>query len=511
LLGFKANTHLKVILYIAQLYFAMLIIGCSSKQPVVVSPDPPKPDPITPVTSPPLPPTEERPSFLFIISDDQSWIHTSKAGYPLISTPNFDEIANMGIYFERAFSVAPSCTPSRSAILTGEEFWQLESGALLLSDYPTEKVSYQNVLEQAGYVTGFTGKGWGPGQIAQGYRPTGNSYNTHRISSGDNKGEADLVPNFEDFLSSLPKEAPFSFWVGSKDPHRPYNSNPVNRFVGQDMAGLLPEFLPDTETIEVDLSAYLDEIEHFDYEVGEIISLLKRYDRFDNTVIVVTSDNGMDFARGKPQNYTYGVQVPLAIYWTGLDTKGITVEDFIQLSDIAPTFIELAGISAPVEMTGESLVPYMKLSEKPRLDQQERDAAYAGYERHAPFIREGEKNLNYPRRSLYTKDFVYIHNYHPERWPVGDPPVSLEGHSNDLKDEQGNPLEPYFSLSIAKRPAEELYDLRNDPDQLLNLAADTSYADVLEILRERLLAKQQATNDPLLENIDYFQQFPSYQ
>ena len=510
MLGLRKHLRLKTMMYIVHLYFALFLMACNQKPSPDLTPTPTEPPP--PLTTPPdipqVPP--QRPNFLFIISDDQSWIHTSRAGYPLLSTPNFDEIANNGLYFQHAFAAAPSCTPSRSAIITGQEFWQLESGAVLLSDYPSEKISYQHILEEAGYVAGFTGKGWGPGQTTKGDRPTGNSYNRHRIESGDMKGEADLVPNFEEFLSSLTQDVPFSFWIGSKDPHRPFNSNPVNRFEGRDMKGLLPAFLPTTDDILLDLSAYLDEIERFDAEVGEIIGLLKRFDRFENTVIVITSDNGMDFARGKPQNYTFGVQVPLALYWSGLEDKGQVIDDFIQLSDIAPTFIELAGLDVPAEMTGESLVPYMKLSERDRLEQQERDAAYSGYERHSPYIRGGEENQTYPRRAVYTKDFVYIRNYRPERWPAGDPPIYLEGHPIALSDKEGNPLEPYFSLSIAKRPAEELYDLRTDPDQLLNLASDVAYAEVLSQLRERLLSKQQATNDPILQDLDYFQKFPSY-
>ncbi|MCA9836741.1 MAG: sulfatase [Trueperaceae bacterium] len=490
-------------------YFALFLMGCTKN----VSADTPLPPTSNPPASgtPEVPKTPpQRPNFLFIISDDQSWIHTSMEAYPFISTPNFDEIAKNGLYFQNAFAAAPSCTPSRSAIITGQEFWQLESGAVLLSDYPSEKISYQHVLQQAGYVAGFTGKGWGPGRTTEADKPTGQAFNRHRVNSGDMKGEADIVANFEEFLGSMTKDVPFSFWIGSKDPHRPFSPDAVNRFENQDMTGLLPAFLPDTEQIRFDLSGYLYESERFDQQVGEILALLKRFDRYDNTVIVITSDNGMDFGRAKPQNYTYGVQVPLAIYWTGLEDKGEIIDDFIQLSDIAPTFIELAGVEVPAEMTGESLVPYMKVAERGRLEQQERDAAYSGYERHAPFIRGGELNLTYPRRAVYTKDFVYIRNYHPERWPAGDPPVAIEGHPIALSDADGNPLEPYYSLSIAKRPAEELYDLRVDPDQMVNVAANADYAEVLETLRNRLLAKQQATQDPILEDVDYFQQFPSY-
>ncbi|MCA9836740.1 MAG: sulfatase [Trueperaceae bacterium] len=453
---------------------------------------------------------KDRPNFLFIISDDQSWAHTSKAGYPLVSTPHFDLLADTGLYFQKAFAAAPSCTPSRSAILSGQEFWQLESGAILLGDYPKPMVSYQSLLEDAGYKVGFTGKAWGPGRIASGIRaPGGPDYNRYISEEGDFKGEVDLVANFADFLKSLSKDQPFSFWIGATDPHRPYLMR-ENRFLGQDNTKVIPEFLPKTENVELQLSAYLAEIEHFDLDLGQILELLKQSGRFDNTVIVVTSDNGMPFSRAKTQNYTWGVQIPLAIYWSNLENKGIEVVDFVQLSDIAPTFLELAGLEIPASMSGQSLAPYFFATERDRLAEQERDIAFAGFERHAANIRGGEQNLNYPRRAVYTTDFVYIRNYVPERWPAGDPPNYGEAYSYLLVDKSGTGLEPFFSLATSKRPAEELYDLRVDPDQMVNVAANADYAEVLETLRNRLLAKQQATQDPILEDVDYFQQFPSY-
>jgi len=126
---------------------------------------------------------DTRPNFLFIISDDQSWIHTSKAGYGLVSTPNFDQLANAGLYFHNAFVSAPSCTPSRSAILAGQDFWRLQSAGLLWGEYPDSIISYQDILREAGYAVGYTGKGWGPGHIADpAVKPTGDEYNSLKLS-----------------------------------------------------------------------------------------------------------------------------------------------------------------------------------------------------------------------------------------------------------------------------------------------------------------------------------------
>lgn len=455
-----------------------------------------------------------RPNFLFIVTDDQSWKHTSKEGYPLVATPNFDRIANEGLYFQNAFASAPSCTPSRSAMLTGQHFWQLESGGLLNSRYPDSAVSYQNLLEGVGYEVGYTGKGWGPGVIPPSARhPLGKSFDRRTRDVPDYLGSVDLAANFNDFLGGVSENEPFSFWVGSVDPHRPFNPKPVNRFENAALESTIPGFLPPSFAVQSQLSAYLDEIEHFDDDLGKILDALEAKGQLDNTVIVVTSDNGMPFTRAKTQNYSWGVQVPLAISWTGLKNTKASISDFINLTDIAPTFLELAGVAVPEKMTGQSLMPYFEKSDSStvNLEQQRRDLVFTGYERHAGFIRGGQANLTYPRRAVHTKDFVYIRNFLPDRWPVGDPPAFVEAFPFLLRNAQGKTLEPYYSLVTSKRPQDELYDLRNDPDQLVNLAADPSYSEVLNQLKKDLFAEQMLTQDPIVsKGLTYFEQFPYF-
>lgn len=449
---------------------------------------------------------DTRPNFLFIISDDQSWAHTSRAGYPLVSTPNFDRIANEGLYFPNAFVSAPSCTPSRSAILAGQDFWRLQSAALLWGEYSQVMISYQDILRKAGYAVGFTGKGWGPGYIAdRTVKPTGDEYNSIRNNRSENHGPWDLAGNFRRFLERKPADAPFSFWVGSVEPHRPYDDTAPNRFTPDNAAGAIPPFLPNTSSVQTQLSSYLDEIETFDEDVGSVLKVLQEKGQLDNTLIVVTSDNGMEFSRGKPTLYAYGVRVPLAMYWHGV-MKPRTVEEFVSLTDIAPTFLAAAGIDVPAAMTGRSLLPLLAAGDAP-VDWHS-DAAFVGYERHAGFIREG--NLAYPSRAIYTADFTYIRNYFPARWPVGDPPRYVESIPWLLQDpDNGSFLEPYFSRVTAKRPAEELYDLRRDPFQLTNVAADPHYADALANLRSRLTGYLVKTGDPAeVSGDDRFSKYP---
>ena len=433
-----------------------------------------------------------RPNFLFIISDDQSWAHTSRAGYALVRTPNFDRIANEGLYFSNAFASAPSCTPSRSAILAGQDFWRLGSAGVLVGEYSDLMISYQEILRDAGYAVGYTGKGWGPGVVPRGLRPTGDEYNRVKRSR-PSQGEQDLPANFAQFLDGRPDGKPFSFWVGSREPHRPYDAVP-DRFTAASAATGVPPFLPVTAAVTEQLSAYLGEIELFDRDVGALVQVLKDRDLFDNTLIVVTSDNGMSFSRAKAMLYRYGVQVPLAIYWGKLASPSRTIDDVVSLTDIAPTFLAAAGLKIPGAMTGKSLLPIL-LSDRGGQVERERDAVVVGFERHANNIRPG--NGTYSSRAIYTRDFTYIRNRFPERWPAGDPPQFKDAHPWLLKAYPRGPfLEPYFSLAAAKRPAEELYDLRNDPFQLENLASDPAHAEVLVGLRGRLSAYLERTRDP---------------
>src|SRR5688572_10615154 len=141
-----------------------------------------------------------RPNVLLIIADDMSFAHTSFARDPVIKTPGFDRIAREGAFFTNAHTVAASCTPSRASLLTGRPIWQLEHGSVLHGTLPAKFDVYPDLLENAGYRVGLSGKGWGPGDP----RPGGRTRNP----AGPN------VP-FDKFLRDLPKDQPFCYWFGS--------------------------------------------------------------------------------------------------------------------------------------------------------------------------------------------------------------------------------------------------------------------------------------------------------
>ena len=168
----------------------------------------------------------ERPNILFCISDDQSYAHTGVAHDPVVKTPAFDRVAREGIHFYNAFCDAPSCGPSRSAILTGQPIWRLEEAGNIHSTLPAKFTTYTELLKDAGYAIGFTGKGWSPGRLEPGGRkanPAGAEFNRRKLKPPfRGMTNKDYAANFDDFLAQVGKDQPFCFWLGTHEPHRGY-------------------------------------------------------------------------------------------------------------------------------------------------------------------------------------------------------------------------------------------------------------------------------------------------
>ncbi|WP_317929869.1 sulfatase [Halioxenophilus sp. WMMB6] len=472
---------------------ALVVSACGSDKPDSSSDNP--------VVQPPA-----QANILFIVTDDQSWQHTS-LDYPYINTPNIEQLAEAGTYFSKAYVSAPSCTPSRAAILLGKHVWQTESAALLEGAWPAGFNSYQDNLAAAGYYVGFTGKGWGPGAYkpARNNNPAGREFNQLQYSSVPEGIDArDLAANFRQFLDSRPANQPFSFWVGSTEPHRPYGPGDSSRFAGIAPQDFLPPTLPDTPAVRREFSAYLQEIEWFDNDLGKILQLLKDYGLESNTLVVFTSDNGMPFSGAKPQNYEYGVHVPLIIRLPAdYSSQQQRIDEVVSLVDITATLYAAAQVTPPEGLVGSSLLALLTAPSQAEPDANR--VAYSAYERHGPSARAN--NATYPRRAVHSERYLYVRNYFIDRWPNGDPPNFTEAYPWLLRDQNGQPIEPYFSLNTEKRPAEELYDIVEDPANLNNLIDDPDYAEVRQQLAEKLLEMQTSTEDPVLEESDYFSQF----
>lgn len=301
-------------------------------------------------------------------------------------------------------------------------------------------------------------------------------------------------------MKQRPAGRPFSFWFGSQDPHRPYEKGSGLKAGLKLESVVVPPFLPDTPEVRSDLLDYYLEVQRFDREVGEILDKLAAAGELDNTLVVVTSDNGMPFPRAKANVYDAGTHMPLAVRWPSRVPAGRVIDAFVSLTDLAPTFLDAAGLRPPGSMTGRSLWPLLRGERVSG-----REQVFVERERHAN-VRKGD--LSYPMRAVRTRDFLYIRNFRPDRWPAGDPEKYIAvGPFGDIDDGPTKQLllsrhaadaviAPFFDLATAKRPAEELYDLRGDPWQMVNVAGNPQHARVTKELRAALDKWMRQTGDP---------------
>jgi N-sulfoglucosamine sulfohydrolase len=442
------------------------------------------------------PRSDDRPNILFCLGDDWGWPHAGALGDKVVRTPVFDRVAREGVLFPQTRCASPSCTPSRGSILTGQMFYRLEEGGNLWSTLPKKFQVYPDMLEAAGYHVGLMRKGWGPGDFkSPGWprNPAGPGYKS-----------------FEAFHASIPDSKPFCFWFGSNDPHRTYEQGaaaaaglkPDNVFV--------PPFLPDVPEVRADILDYYFECERCDRNFGEMIALVEKAGKLENTLIVMTGDNGWPFPRGKTNLYDYGVRQPMAVRWPARVKGGRTVDDFLSLPDLAPTFLEAAGLKPLPEMTARSFLDILVSEKSGRVDPV-RDRVVVGRERHHGGARPG--CLGYPMRAMRTSDYLYIRNFIPDRWPAGDPPGYADCDNGPTKtymiDRREDPkVAPLYELSFGNRPAEELYDCRTDPHQMKNVARDAPYADAKKKIAADLEKYLADAKDPRIIGGAKFDEYP---
>lgn len=438
---------------------------------------------------------KDRPNILILMSDNQSAEHLGCYGDNSVKTPNIDQLAENGVLFNNAFCSAPSCSPARAAMLSGQDIWRLKQAANLWSSFPKVKV-FTSLLEDDGYEVGIQGKGWGPGNS--------------KISGWDKNPGGDKFDSFESFFDQSKKDKPWFYWYSSSDPHRPFRKNGWKNS-GIDIDSIfVPPYLPDNIETRKDIADYYDEIQIFDTEVGAYVSFLKEKNELENTIVIVCSDNGWQMPRGLANLYDFGTKIPLIIHWPKKFKSGRSIDDFVNLKDFAPTFLEIANIEIPKEMNSNSFLDLL-ISPKEGNISNKRNSVIMGRERHA-FVREAGKG--YPGRAIRTEEFLYIRNYNPERWPAGDPPLygDVDSHMlqydaptkvNILKRKLLNKADPFFNLAFGKRPKEELFDLKNDPYQLNNLSYDKRYLSIKDSLSTILNKYLKSSGDPRENGIDY--------
>ncbi len=495
---------------------------------------------------------ESRPNILFLFADDWGRYASVMAEADgrggindVVRTPNFDRIARSGVLFRNAHVNAPSCTPCRSSLLSGQYFWRTRRGAILQGAVWDSSIpAYPLLLKEAGYHIGKSYKVWSPGTPVDApyggqqhaYEKAGRRFN--QFSQTVTKLAADGMPveaakqvlydeargNIQAFLADRRPGQPFCYWFGPTNTHRKWIKGSGKALWGIDpdaLQGKMPPFWPDVHEVREDLADYLGEAQAVDAAIGLLVDEVRKLGELDNTLIVISGDHGIPgFPHGKCNLYDTGTGVCLAIAGPGV-RGGRVVDDFVNLTDLAPTFLETGSVAVPAVMTGRSLWPVLKADRQGLVDPQ-RTFVVTGRERHVEMARVG--HLPYPQRSIRTADYRLIINFKPDRYPQGEP-YNLNGPTPPtaeeltevtfvtFPDEDAGPTKawlvgqrddpqwkPLFDLAYGKRPREELYDLKKDPYQVHNVAADPAYAAVRTELERRLMDELQRTDDPRLVN-----------
>ncbi|MEI6074912.1 MAG: sulfatase [Verrucomicrobiota bacterium] len=490
-----------------------------------------------------------RPNIVFCFADDwgrYASIYTNVETRPSINqvlqTPVIDRMAREGVVFKHAFVPAPSCTPCRSSLLSGQYFFRTGMGAILQGAVWNDSIpSYPLLLRDAGYLIGKTYKVWSPGVPADApyggqryaYEKAGSDfrfkYDAHvmdKVHRGKSLEEAKQIilhqirGNFDDFLAARKPGQPFCYWFGPSLTHRPFVKGSGRALWGLDpdsVRGKLPKFMPDVPEVREDYTDYMGQILAWDAGIGVIVDRLRALGELDNTLLVISGDHGMPGVPGGKCNlYDHGVAVALIVRGPGIKS-GRFVDDFVNLMDLAPTFLEAGGVKSPDVMTGRSFMNVLHSDKSGQIDPV-RTWVVTGRERHVADAREG--NLPFPHRALRTADFLYIRNFAPDRWPMGSPKFTSQADIPAMAalerdtyaafaDMDASPTKAWlvhqfgeedwewqYNYAFGKRPAEELYDLRKDPDEIANCADDPAYAKQKGELSARLMQILTAAKDP---------------
>jgi arylsulfatase A-like enzyme len=507
------------------------------------------------------PAAETRPNILFFFADDWGRFariyaeHGNLAGTNgLLRTPNLDRLAKEGVLFRNAHVNAPSCTPCRSSLLSGQHFWRTGRGAILQGAVWDESIpTYPLLLRDAGYHLGKSYKVWSPGSPADApyggqqhaFEKSGRGFNNFSENATDLVAKGATVEaaraklldevrgNFKAMLAAKATGQPFAYWFGPTNTHRTWVRGSGQKLWGLDpdaLKGKLPAFLPDVPVVREDLADYLGEVQALDAAMGVLLEELDRAGERSKTLIAISGDHGAPgFPHGKCNLYGFGTGVSLIIAGAGVQ-GGRVVDDMVTLPDLAPTFLEAGGVKPPAVMTGRSLWNVLKSDRQGQVDPT-RTWVVAGRERHVEIARPDYSP--YPQRALRTQDHVLIVNFKPERWPLGNP-YRLDGADEPtfdevaqttfvtLPDDDAGPTKAWFvgarkapewsalfEKFYGRRPMFELYDLKTDPHEMNNVAESPAYAAVRKEMTERLFTILRETGDPrMLEDGKYFETPP---
>jgi arylsulfatase len=415
---------------------------------------------------------DERPNFVFFITDDIGWNDLGCYGNEFVKTPHLDAMAGRGLRFTNAYLTISSCSPSRCSIISSR--YPHNTGAPELhTSLPDDQFRFPKALRDAGYYTVLSGKN----HIAK----LTETFET--ISKGKGPGKSD---DWVQLLKDRPKDKPFFAWFGSADAHRDWQIDDKNHVYDPEEIEV-PPFLFDGPKTRQDLADYYHEVSRTDTTMGELVAELRRQGIEDNTYIIYMTDNGRPFPRCKTRLYDSGIKSPFLMACPG-KLKPAVVESLISSIDVGPTILELAGVPLDERAQGVSFVPILK---DPGATV--REVAFAEQNWHV---------FQAHQRMVRTGDFLYIRNAFPDKLAVSmeSDPTFPAGEELWEKRTTGELNEDQKDIFQKPRPKEELYQVSDDPYQFSNLAGKEEFGAVVEELRGLLDDWSEATGDTVPEN-----------
>jgi arylsulfatase A-like enzyme len=409
---------------------------------------------------------ESRPDIVVFLSDDQGQLDSSPYGGVDFPTPNMQRLANAGLTFTQAFVASPSCAPSRAALLTGRT--PARNGAEANHSRPRKELKkWPAYFQDLGYeVVAF-------GKVSH-YRHTADYGFDH--FAHDTFHDHAAIPAAVEFLKNREHTGarPLCLMVGTNWPHVPWPEPAV----GVDAQTLsLPAKSIDTPETRAARARYVAAVAKADEDLGAVYDAA-RETLGDRTLFVFSSDHGAQWPFGKWNLYDSGIRVPLIVLWPGVTEAGTRTDAMVSWVDLLPTLVESAGGSPPEGIDGRSFLPVLR-----------------GEKEHRPRIfttHSGDGHWNvYPARSVRDREWKYILNLHPEfafttHIDVGDRPDGRAYWSTWERAAGSDAKAETTVRGYHQRPAEELYDLRSDPHEEHNLAADPAHAERLKAMRDRL-------------------------
>jgi N-sulfoglucosamine sulfohydrolase len=443
-------------------------------------------------TEPLTPPAndEQPPNVVLMIADDMAYHDCGPMGHPHIKTPNLDRLASEGMTFDQVFLTCSSCSPSRASMITCR-YPHLTDAEQLHWPLPEEQQTFVELLTEAGYYTAASGK-WHLGQ------PTKDDFSLvdEASTSGfqlqtDDRGQAIAMSdennasgcaNWVRVLSERPEDRPFFMWFAALDPHRDYAPNTIPQ-PHQPEDVVLPPFIPDTLEVRKDFAMYYDEISRLDFYVGAVLDELERQGVADNTVVMFTSDNGRPFPRCKTTILDSGIRTPLIVRWPGQVPEATRTDALISSIDFGTTILEITGLEPAERMLGRSFLAVLKEPQSPH-----REFIFAEHNWH---------DFDAYQRGVRTDRFKYIRNFDHELTlsPPADAVRSPTFRAMLELKEKGQLSSHHWQCFEQPRAEEELYDLKNDPDELVNVAKNPQYRETLERLRRELQRWREETRD----------------